>query len=204
MADHLMTSLWQAFFVTMSFMGPSRDVSEGFGLNFWAPGVLSEGVFSRPLSLYGKVFGGRFFMQLTRYTDYGLRTLIYLSVLPAGRSASIDEVSEVFGLSRNHVNKIVHQLGKEGLVITQRGKGGGMRIGRDPSEINLGDVVRRLENNLEAVNCDQPDICVLLPGCHLKNVLADAMAAFLRELDQYVLADLVHKPQIVRLLGVGK
>lgn len=142
-------------------------------------------------------------MQLTRYTDYGLRTLIYLSVLPSGRSASIDEVSEVFGLSRNHVNKIVHQLGKEGLVVTQRGKGGGMRIARDPADINLGDVVRRLENNLQAVNCEQPDICVLLPGCHLKTVLADAMAAFMRELDQYALADLVHKPQVVRLLGIG-
>lgn len=142
-------------------------------------------------------------MQLTRYTDYGLRTLIYLSVLPSGRSASIDEVSEVFGLSRNHVNKIVHHLGREGLIITQRGKGGGMRIGRDPAEINLGDVVRRLENNLEVVNCDQPDRCVLLPGCHLKTVLADAMTAFLRELDQYVLADLVHKPEMVRMLGAG-
>ncbi|MDU0355897.1 Rrf2 family transcriptional regulator [Paraglaciecola aquimarina] len=64
-------------------------------------------------------------MQLTRYTDYGLRTLIYLALLPEGKKASIDEISQVYGISRNNLNKIVHQLGKANIIQTQRGKGGG-------------------------------------------------------------------------------
>ena len=67
-------------------------------------------------------------MQLTRYTDYGLRTLIYLALLPQGRRASIDEISSTYGISRNNVNKIVHQLGKAGIIETKRCKGGGFYL----------------------------------------------------------------------------
>ncbi len=142
-------------------------------------------------------------MQLTHYTDYGLRILMYLCVLPSGRSASIDEVSNVFGLSRNHVNKIVHQLGREGFVATQRGKGGGIRLGQKPEDIRLGMVVRKLETNLQAVNCEAPVQCALLPVCHLRGVLAQAMAAFLDECDRYTLADVVTKDQIIKVLRIN-
>jgi len=139
-------------------------------------------------------------MQLTYYTDYGLRILMYLCALPAGKTANIDQVSEVFGLSRNHVNKIVHQLGREGFIATQRGKGGGIRLGMKPEEIRLGDLVRRLETTMQAVDCEAPSLCVLLPVCRLKHVLADAMSAFLAECDRYTLSDLVERDGIMEVL----
>lgn len=143
-------------------------------------------------------------MQLTRFTDYGLRTLVYLSVLPEGRLASIDEVCATFELSRNHVTKIVHKLGREGYIQTQRGQGGGMRLALAPAVINLGDVVRSLEPNMQPVNCMEPKACVLLPGCELKNVFAEAIDAFLAELDKHTLEDLVNPRKVVKLLGVAR
>lgn len=142
-------------------------------------------------------------MQLTRFTDYGLRTLVYLSVLPQERLASIDEVCQTFDLSRNHVMKIVHKLGQEGYVQTVRGKGGGIRLALPPSVINLGDVVRTLEPNMTPVNCNEPATCVLLPGCELKNVFADAVDAFLTELDKHTLEDLINPKKVIKLLGVA-
>lgn len=142
-------------------------------------------------------------MQLTRFTDYGLRTLVYLSVLPEEDLASIDDVCATFDLSRNHVMKIVHRLGQEGYVQTQRGQGGGIRLALAPNVINLGDVVRTLEPNLHPVNCNEPKVCVLLPGCELKGVLADAVDAFMNELDKYTLEDLINPKKVVKLLGMG-
>lgn len=140
-------------------------------------------------------------MQLTRYTDYGLRILMYLAAAPNGHTASISQVCDTFDISRNHVNKIVHQLGKEAFIVTQRGKGGGFRLARPPAEIGLGEVVRKLEPNLQPVDCLQPSACVLLPSCQLKSVLADAMKAFMAELDRYVLADVVAPADVIRLFG---
>lgn len=142
-------------------------------------------------------------MQLTYYTDYGLRILMYMSALPEGEAINIDRASEAFALSRNHVNKIVHQLGREGFIATRRGKGGGIRLAKPPQEIRLGDVIRRLENNLRAVDCEAPSCCVLLPVCRLKNVLTDAMAAFLAECDRYTLADLVERDGILKILQIS-
>lgn len=142
-------------------------------------------------------------MQLTRFTDYGLRTLVYLCVLPKDRLASIDEVCTTFGLSRNHIVKIVHRLGQEGYIQTIRGQGGGIRLAMPPSVINLGDVVRSLEPNMSPVNCVEPSVCVLLPGCELKQVLSDAVDAFLTELDKYTLEDLINPRKVVKLLGVS-
>jgi Rrf2 family transcriptional regulator, nitric oxide-sensitive transcriptional repressor len=138
-------------------------------------------------------------MQLTRYTDYGLRILMYLAAAPEGRSASIGEVCDTFDISRNHVNKIVHQLGKEGFIVTQRGKGGGFRLALPASHICIGDVVRKLEATLLPVDCRQPKDCILLPSCQLRLALRDAMQAFLTELDRYALADMVAPADVVRL-----
>lgn len=140
-------------------------------------------------------------MQLTKHTDYGLRVLIYLCALAKDRNASIDEIAQTFEVSRNHINKIVHRLGLEGFITTQRGKGGGIRLGPNPSEIVVGDVVRILESNLEPVDCGQPTPCLLLPSCKLKFVLDDAVEAFMRELDAYTLADIVTKKDVIKLVG---
>ena len=129
-------------------------------------------------------------MQLTRYTDYGLRVLMFLALSPEDRLTNIDEVSELYDVSRNHVNKIIHQLGKAGIIYTKRGKGGGFRLAKPPSDINLGETVRLLEGNIKLIDCSSPP-CRISSACRLNPILAEAMLAFFSVLDAYTLQDLV-------------
>jgi Rrf2 family nitric oxide-sensitive transcriptional repressor len=142
-------------------------------------------------------------MQLTRYTDYGLRTLIYLALLPQGRRASIDEISTTYDISRNNVNKIVHQLGKAGIIETKRGKGGGFYLKQKPEELNIGELVVLLENTLQVVECKTPQ-CRILPACKLKGILEQATQAFLDSLKAYTLADLLEDEanNLIQILNI--
>lgn len=126
-------------------------------------------------------------MQLTSFTDYGLRALIYLATLPEGRMTNITEVSETYGVSRNHMVKIINQLSRAGFVAATRGKNGGIRLGRDADKIVIGDVVRKMEP-LQLVDCSG---CSITPACRLRKAMNDAIQLFLQELDKYTLADLV-------------
>ncbi|RRZ88468.1 nitric oxide-sensing transcriptional repressor NsrR [Erwinia sp. 198] len=128
-------------------------------------------------------------MQLTSFTDYGLRALIFLAALPAGRMTSITEVTEAYGVSRNHMVKIINQLSRAGYVAAVRGKNGGIRLGKPASEIVIGQVVRDMEP-LQLVNCHS-DFCHITPACRLKTALHEAVQCFLAVLDGYTLADLV-------------
>lgn len=128
-------------------------------------------------------------MQLTSFTDYGLRALIYMASLPADKMTSISEVTEVYGVSRNHMVKIINQLSREGFVTAVRGKNGGIRLGKPAESIRLGDVVRALEP-LSLVNCSS-EFCHITPACRLKQVLQAAVQNFLEELDNHTLADMV-------------
>lgn len=144
-------------------------------------------------------------MQLTRYTDYGLRVLIYIALLPEGRRASIDEISEVYDVSRNIINKIVHQLGKEKVIQTIRGKGGGFHLLMQPKDINIGEMVATLENSLEVIDCDHPgNTCKILGSCKLKSVLNLATAEFMKTLSKYTLADLIDSRQenLIQMLEI--
>ncbi|EOC0067361.1 nitric oxide-sensing transcriptional repressor NsrR [Cronobacter sakazakii] len=132
-------------------------------------------------------------MQLTSFTDFGLRALIYMASLPEGRMTSISEVTEVYGVSRNHMVKIINQLSRAGYVTAVRGKNGGIRLGKPAATVRIGDVVRELEP-LSIVNCSSA-FCHITPACRLKQVLGDAVARFLQELDNYTLADLVQENQ---------
>lgn len=129
-------------------------------------------------------------MQLTRYTDYGLRILIYLALLPQQQRANIDQISQVYTISRNNINKIVHQLGKAGVIKTHRGKGGGLQLSKKPEQINIGEMVLLLENSMDVVNCHTPQ-CKLLRGCKLKGILHQATDAFISTLKSYHLSDLI-------------
>jgi Rrf2 family nitric oxide-sensitive transcriptional repressor len=142
-------------------------------------------------------------MQLTRYTDYGLRTLIYLALLPSGRRASIDEISTTYDISRNNLNKIVHQLGKAGIIETKRGKGGGFSLKQAPQTINLGDLVVLLENTLQLVECNTPQ-CRILAACKLKEILRQATQAFIDNLNAYTLADLLEgeAKELIQILNI--
>lgn len=128
-------------------------------------------------------------MQLTSFTDYGLRALIYMASLPGDQMTNISQVTEVYGVSRNHMVKIVNQLSRAGLVTAVRGKNGGIKLGKPAETIRIGDVVRELEP-LSLVNCDS-DFCHITPACRLKQVLHTAVEHFLDELNQYTLADMV-------------
>ena len=142
-------------------------------------------------------------MQLNRYTDYGLRLLTYLAVLPPGQRASIDEISKVYDLSRNHINKIVHQLGKEGIIETKRGKGGGFSLARPPEQINIADMVILLEKSMLIINCQTP-ACRISPVCKLNGILLEAGNAFVASLRKYSLADLVkdNRQPLIQILDL--
>lgn len=133
-------------------------------------------------------------MHLTRHTDYGLRILIYLALLEEDRLASIDEISDKYGVSRNTVNKIVHQLGTEEVIETRRGKGGGFRLKAKPSAINIGDIVELLESNLTVVDCEANQ-CRIAPVCRLQGVLKQATDSFLQTLRSFTLEDILHQRQ---------
>jgi Rrf2 family nitric oxide-sensitive transcriptional repressor len=128
-------------------------------------------------------------LRLTTYTDYGLRTLTYLAVHPDG--STVREIADVYGISRNHLVKVVHRLVQEGFVRAARGRSGGIRLGRPAEEIVVGQVVRRMEDDMRLVECfGDGGTCAIQPACVLKGALREALEAFLRVLDGYTLADL--------------
>lgn len=143
-------------------------------------------------------------MQLTQFSDYALRTLIYLGV--RGDSlATIEEIAAAYGISESHLTKVVHKLGKLGIVATVRGRGGGMRLGRAPAEINIGETVRLMEGNLTLVECfdAEHNTCPIAPVCGLTSILDEALRAFMLVLDRYTLADMIrNKGDIVGLLSL--
>ena len=131
-------------------------------------------------------------MQITSYTDYALRVLIYLA-MSQDRHATITEIADFFKISRNHLVKVVHQLGSKGFVKTMRGKGGGFSLQRPPELISIGEVVRSMETHFNWVECFDPaqQRCRLLPNCGLKHLLARAGDAYLQVLDAATLADVL-------------
>jgi Rrf2 family nitric oxide-sensitive transcriptional repressor len=129
-------------------------------------------------------------MRLTTFSDYSLRVLIYLAAEP-DRRATIAEIAQAFGISENHLMKVVHFLGKQGWLRNVRGKGGGMELAHAPADIRLGAVVRACETQLPAECFDrETNRCVITPVCKLKHVLAEASAAMYATLDKYTLEDI--------------
>jgi Rrf2 family nitric oxide-sensitive transcriptional repressor len=136
---------------------------------------------------------------LTRYTDFALRVLMYLGTRPDD-VCSIAEIARAYGVSQNHLMKVVHDLGKAGYVTSVRGRFGGIRLARPASEINIGALVRYTEDDFDLVECST---CVIAPVCGLSLSLTDALAAFMAVLDARSLADLLAERQatMARLLG---
>lgn len=140
-------------------------------------------------------------MRLTVYTDYSLRVLMYVALHPE-RRPTIAEVASKYGISKNHIMKVVYQLGLAGYIETVRGQSGGMRLARSPEEIILGEIVRRTEPDMAIVPCFDPEntACVITPACKLRAALHHAQIAFLAVLDGYSLADLVQNRDMLREL----
>ncbi len=135
-------------------------------------------------------------MRLTTFTDFALRALMRLAGEPA-RTLSTNEIAAEFGISRNHLAKVVRDLADNGFILTQRGAGGGFSLARPAASITLGEVVRALEGTSALVECFREDggACALTPRCRLKTRLAAAREAFMRELDKTTLADCAYTGQ---------
>jgi Rrf2 family transcriptional regulator, nitric oxide-sensitive transcriptional repressor len=131
-------------------------------------------------------------MRLTAYTDYSLRTLMYLA-LNRGQLATIQEIADFHGIAKNHLTKVVHQLGMLGYVTTIRGRKGGLRLAREPSEINIGEVVRHTETDFHMASCFDPQSsgCTYSAACALQAALGNATSAFLAVLDALTLEQML-------------
>lgn len=143
-------------------------------------------------------------MRLTVYADYALRLLMHLAV-QGDELTTISASAERYGISRNHLMKVAHNLGQLGYIDTVRGRHGGLRLARSPSGINVGDVVRKMEVELTLAPCFPGGSggCLISPSCRLKGILSDAMEAFFQTLDGYTLASLVDdNPPLRKVLSV--
>jgi Rrf2 family nitric oxide-sensitive transcriptional repressor len=147
-------------------------------------------------------------MRLTLHTDFALRLLMLLALEPDGLH-TIAEAARRYNISRNHLVKVAQTLIQAGFVESVRGRSGGLKLAKKPSEINLGAVVRATEDNFALVECfdRKRNCCVVMPACSLRRPLEQAVSAFLSTLDGYTLADAVQNPgrmtRMRRLLDDG-
>ncbi|MGX7594797.1 RrF2 family transcriptional regulator [Planococcus plakortidis] len=141
-------------------------------------------------------------MRLTMYTDYSLRVLIYLGTKEDGKLTTIQEISDAYHISKNHLMKVTFELGKAGFIETVRGRGGGIRLAVRPENINVGTVVRRMEEDFHLVECfsSETNTCPISPICGLRGVLGKALHAYLAVLDEYNLQDLLFNKDALREL----
>lgn len=136
-------------------------------------------------------------MRLTRYTDYAMRVLLYLGRQPE-RHCPIAEIARAYGISQNHLMKVVNDLVNADYLESIRGRNGGVRLARPPAQINIGALIRHTEDDFDLVDCAS---CLIAPACGLNGVLGEALSAFLAVLDGYTLADvLARKGDFAHLL----
>lgn len=128
-------------------------------------------------------------MRLTRYTDYAMRVLLFLGSR-TDRLCSISEIAKAYGISQNHLMKVVSDLVSAGYLESVRGRSGGIRLAMSPEQINVGELIRHTEDDFDLVECGK---CIIAPACGLTSVLDEALDAFLAVLGRYSLADVLAK-----------
>lgn len=142
-------------------------------------------------------------MQLTRQTDFAIRVMMFLGIQEKDKLVTINNIAEHFSISRNHLMKIVHKLGRLAYIETLRGKKGGLRILKAPEDVNLGELIRNFETTLEFIDCAKLG-CPIQSGCQLVSIMGLAQKAFLGVVDNYTLADLLTNAADLRhLLGIN-
>jgi Rrf2 family transcriptional regulator, nitric oxide-sensitive transcriptional repressor len=130
-------------------------------------------------------------MRLTALSDYSLRVLMYLGI-HKDRLCTISEIAKSYGISENHLMKVVNRLGQGGFIETIRGHGGGLRLGRTVDTITLGEVLRATEEDFQLVECfGEDNTCRISGPCRLKHALRSALRAYFVELDAWTVADIV-------------
>ncbi|MGH8505795.1 MAG: RrF2 family transcriptional regulator [Stenotrophobium sp.] len=147
-------------------------------------------------------------MQLTRFTDYALRVLMFVGRhRDRDRVCTMREIAVHHRISLEHLRKVIHKLAKSGYLNTTRGRGGGIVLGRDVAEIRLGEVILAMEEDMSIVDCQALE-CILQPACSLKTALDRGGRAFIAELNEVTLADLLGDKQMKRQFrivdGVGR
>lgn len=144
-------------------------------------------------------------MHITRYTDYSLRVLMYLG-LKNEKLSTIGEIAVHYGISKNHLMKVVQELSNKGYVVATRGKNGGLKLNGEPGKINIGALVRDTEQHFELVECfSESNSCIIAPVCRLKQLFSEALDGFIRVLDHYTLADLLaqaDRSELTQLLQI--
>src|SRR5262249_36844268 len=139
-------------------------------------------------------------MRLTLNTDFSLRVLIHVG-LCGGKLTTISDIAQSFGISKPHLMKVVNHLSQNGYLHTVRGRNGGIRLMREPRDINIGQVVRDTENQLDVIGClERRGYCPIERACVLRSALQDATQAFLAVLDAHTLADLIKPQQVLSSL----
>ena len=143
-------------------------------------------------------------MRISTFTDYSLRVLIQAALRHPAR-VTIDEVTNAYGISRNHLIKVINELGRAGFIVTQRGRSGGFTLARPAERISIADVVKFGEEGQPMVECFDAarNACVITPACKLKGMLAEAQRAFFGVLGKYTIADACARPEaLLRHLGL--
>lgn len=144
-------------------------------------------------------------MRLTQFTDYAIRVLIH-AALNEGANSTVNAIATGYGISRNHLLKVVKDLARLGYIETTRGKHGGVRLARPAKDVRLGQLVRQTEGDMALVECLGPDNrCPITGKCGATGVLDEARAAFIATLDRYTLADIVQQKDPLRaVLGIRR
>jgi Rrf2 family nitric oxide-sensitive transcriptional repressor len=143
---------------------------------------------------------------MTLHADYALRVLIYLAIHDP-QPSTVNDVAESYGISRNHLLKVVLRLRNLGLLVTARGRSGGIHLAVAPDRVNIGRLVRDLGDEFPVVECMKSGggACILSPICRLKGIVREALGAYLSVFDNYTLADLVaNREELAGVLGAYK
>jgi Rrf2 family nitric oxide-sensitive transcriptional repressor len=146
-------------------------------------------------------------MQLSLHADYALRVLIYLGTHPE-RVVSTQEISAAYGISKNHLVRVIHTLSEHAYVDIHAGRSGGVTLARAPHLIKLGDVILNAEPNLRLAECfdAQSNTCPITSACALKGILNEALNAFLTALNRHTLADILRdggQQRLVKLFAIA-
>ncbi|MEK3799849.1 Rrf2 family transcriptional regulator [Peribacillus sp. FSL H8-0477] len=137
-------------------------------------------------------------MRLTSYSDFSLRVLLYVAV-NSEKLVTIKEISEAYEISSNHLMKIIYNLGKMNYIETIRGRNGGIRLSKQPADINIGELIRKTEEDFYLVECFKEDNnCVITPVCSLKHMLNEALNSFFLVLDKYTLEDILTNKSVLK------
>jgi len=130
-------------------------------------------------------------MQLNKFTDIGLRVLMYLSQSRFGQQVTIDEIATTFDLPRNHLIKVITRLNKLGWIKATRGRNGGLELNPESLNLRIGNILRELENTTELINCEKP-VCQFHGNCLLKDALQTGLESFYTHMNQHRLLDIVN------------